>query len=93
MLKKTRTELKEMVVGWMDNSLEFLKKQEPWKILAGGVVFGVILVLLIGIILPLLFLTVVACAVIYFMSPVETNTVDSTGYTVKDDDDKTNKNE
>ena len=49
-IKKTRSELKEMVLGWKDKTMDFIKKQEAWKVLLGGIFLGGALVLLIGIV-------------------------------------------
>ena len=68
-IKKTRSELKEMALGWKNNIVDFVKKQEAWKILVGGIVLGGALVLFIGLILPLVFFAVVISAVLYFMAP------------------------
>ena len=68
-IKKTRSELKEMVLGWKDKTMDFIKKQEAWKVLLGGIFLGGALVLLIGIVLPILFLLVVIAACLYFMEP------------------------
>ena len=55
-IKKTRSELKEMALGWKDKTIDFIKKQEAWKVLLGGIFLGGALVLLIGIVLPILFI-------------------------------------
>ena len=68
-IKKTRSELKEMVLGWKDKTMDFIKKQEAWKVLLGGIFLGGALVLLIGIVLPILFLLVVIAVCLYFMAP------------------------
>ena len=68
-IKKTRSELKEMALGCKDKTIDFIKKQEAWKALLGGIFLGGALVLLIGIVLPILFIVAVIAACLYFMAP------------------------
>ena len=68
-IKKTRSELKEMALGWKAKTIDFIKKQEAWKVLLGGIFLGGALVLLIGIVLPILFILAVIAACLYFMAP------------------------
>ena len=76
LIKKTRSELKEMALGWKNKVVDFVKEQESWKVLVGGIIIGGACVLLLGIVLPVVFFAVVISLVIYFMAPESIDTIE-----------------
>lgn len=76
-LKKTKTELKDIVKGWLEKSQDFMKSQESWKILVAGIIIGIVVILFFPFIMSLFFITIVVGAVIYFLSPEKLSSLDN----------------
>lgn len=89
-LKKTKSELKDMVLGWKDRAADYMKNQEAWKLLVGGIVLGIVIVVFRAIILPILFFAFVCGAIFYFMSPNESPNDKDYVVVEKEDDKKDN---